>query len=69
MSTIDFLKRCHGRVCIELPDGRKLTGQFRTDLLSPSAVSAYFYGDLYDMSIPISLIIEVASIAEQTLAS
>lgn len=69
MSPVDFLQRCHGRVCIELPDGRMLTGQFRTDILSPAAVSAYFFGDLYDMSIPIGLIVEITNLPQQTLAS
>ena len=56
MSTPDFLRTCHGDVRIRLTDGSSYTGRFRTDILSPTAMSAYFYGDERHISLPIHLV-------------
>jgi hypothetical protein len=63
MTTQDFLQRCHGDVRIQLTDGSCRTGHFRTDILSPEAVSAYFHGDERDISLPIDLIASIESLA------
>ena len=41
---------------IYLTDGTTHTGHFRTDILTPSSLSAYFFGDDHDMSLPIHLV-------------
>jgi hypothetical protein len=69
MSIGEFLKNCHGEVCIHLTDGSSCTGHFRTDILSPQAVSAYFYGNDRDLSLPIAIVERIDHIAEARLAS
>ena len=56
MAIVDFLPRVHGRVRITLADGSIHTGHFRTDLLSPTILAAYFHGDERDISLPIAAI-------------
>jgi hypothetical protein len=50
----EFMPRAAGRVRIRLCDGSVHTGSFRTDILSASALSVYFYGDAHDISLPIA---------------
>lgn len=50
----DFIPRAGGRVRIQLCDGSVHTGSFRTDILSASALSVYFYGDAHNISLPIA---------------
>ncbi len=69
MSIGDFLKNCHGEVCITLTDGAVCTGHFRTDIVSPEAVSAYFYGNDRDISLPIALIASIEHLPEAAIAS
>jgi hypothetical protein len=69
MSIGEFLKNCHGDVCIHLTDGSHHTGRFRTDILSPHAVSAYFFGDVRDLSLPIGLVESIEHLPEAALAS
>ena len=69
MAIEDFLPHSHGGVRIRLQDGSTHTGRFRTELLGPSAVSAYFYGDARDLSLPISLIVSIESLGDLQLAS
>lgn len=64
-----FMRRCHGRVRIALVDGSVHTGRFRTDILSASALSAYFYGDARDMSLPLDLIVSIEPLAQDRIAS
>ena len=64
MSNYEFCRKAHGRVAIALSDGTSHTGRFREDLLSPSALSAYFYGDRHDLSLPIDAILRVESVAD-----
>lgn len=54
---------------MSLTDGGVFTGSFRTDILSSSAVSVYFYGDESDISLPISLIASVESLGLELVAS
>jgi hypothetical protein len=63
MAIDSFLRRCSGHVCIHLSDGSVHTGRFRTDLLSPEALSAYFHGDERDISLPIHLIDRIDAVA------
>jgi hypothetical protein len=56
MSIGEFLHTCHGEVSIHLSDGSSCTAHFRTDILSPDAVSAYFYGNNRDLSLPIAIV-------------
>jgi hypothetical protein len=63
MSISDLLVRSSGPVRIRLSDGSVHTGRFRTDILSERAVSAFFYGDVRDMSLPVSMIDEVEAVA------
>jgi hypothetical protein len=62
MAIDDFLPYAYGDVRIRLSDGSVHTGHFRTDLLSPSILSAYFYGDARDISLPIDAIETIESI-------
>ncbi len=50
----EFMPRATGRVRIRLCDGSIHTGSFRTDILSESALSVYFYGDVHDISLPVA---------------
>jgi hypothetical protein len=56
MSIGEFLQNCQGEVRIRLSDGATYTGHFRTDILGPSAMSAYFHGNERDLSLPIHLV-------------
>ena len=62
MPITEFVPRANGRVRINLCDGTTHTGHFRTDILSTSAISAYFYGDAHDISLPIADIVSMESI-------
>lgn len=62
MSIHELLPKAHGHVSIGLTDGSSHTGRFREDILSPSAMAVYFYGDRHDMSLPIDAIVCVDSI-------
>jgi hypothetical protein len=64
MAIVDFLPRAYGRVRIHLADGSVHTGHFRTDLLNPSILSAYFFGDARDISLPIDAIDAIESLTE-----
>jgi hypothetical protein len=64
MAIVDFLPRAHGRVRIHLADGSVHTGSFRTDLLSPDILSAYFFGDARDISLPIDWIDTIEALPE-----
>lgn len=65
----EFLRRCHGRVRITLVDGSVHTGRFRTDILGPSALSAFFHGDVRDMSLPIGLITSLEMLGHERIVS
>jgi len=66
----EFLHRARsGRVRITLSDGQIHTGSFRTDLLSASALSAFFFGDERPMSLVIDNVIACEALANETLAS
>jgi len=65
MSNFEFLPKAHGRVSIVLIDGTTHTGHFREDILSASALSAYFFGDRHDMSLPLDAIVHVDSLREE----
>ncbi len=63
MSTTDFMQvAAADHVRIRLNDGQEFTGHFRTDILTPSALSAYFYGDQRDLSLPIEAVAAVEPI-------
>ena len=58
MHISEFLDRAAAtRVRITLADGQVHTGQFRTDLLSANALSAYFFGDIRPLSLAIDDIV------------
>jgi len=65
----DFLPRAHGHVRIHLRDGSIHTGRFRTDILSETALSAFFHGDTRDISLPLDAIVAVESLDILQLAS
>ncbi len=69
MSTNEFLRNCHGEVRIQLTSGATHTGYFRTDILSSEAISAYFYGNERDISLPIGLVASIEHLAEDAIAS
>jgi hypothetical protein len=69
MAIEEFLKHCRGAVRITLADGSAQNGRFRTDIVTPTALSAYFYGDDHDMSLPIHLIDTIQHIEEAAIAS
>ncbi len=69
MAILEFLPQASGRVRIRLDDGSVHTGRFRTDILSERAMSAYFYGEVRDISLPIDLIVSIESLEELALAS
>ncbi|BDE05816.1 hypothetical protein WPS_10920 [Vulcanimicrobium alpinum] len=56
MAIDEFLPRAAGHVRIRLSDGSVHTGEFRTDILGPTAISAFFRGDARDISLPIEMI-------------
>jgi len=63
VSIEDFMRTADGPVRIRLRDGSSHTGRFRTDILAPSALSAYFYGDAHDMSLPIDAVVGIEALA------
>jgi hypothetical protein len=65
----DFLPRAHGHVRIHLCDGSVHTGRFRTDILSETALSAFFHGDARDISLPLDAILTIESLDALQLAS
>jgi hypothetical protein len=66
----EFLHRARsGRVRITLDDGGVHTGSFRTDLLSPNALSAFFFGDERPMSLVIDHVVACEAMANEALAS
>jgi hypothetical protein len=69
MSNPDFLRNCYGEVRINLTDGATYTGRFRTDILTPNAISAYFYGNERDISLPIGLVASIEHLEEHAIAS
>ena len=62
MSINEFIARAEGSVRIHLTDGTTHTGHFRTDILTPTALSAYFFGDDHDMSLPIYLVDKIETL-------
>jgi len=69
MAILEFLPRASGYVRMRLTDGSVHTGHFRTDILSPSALSVYFFGDVRDLSLPIADIDTIDELDELELAS
>jgi len=70
MKIDEFLHRARaGRVRIALADGQSFTGSFRTDILSTSALSAYFFGDVRDLSLSIDDIVSVDALHHEEMAS
>ena len=65
MSNCDFLRSCYGEVRIHLTGGASYTGHFRTDILTPNAISAYFYGNERDISLPIGLVDSIEHLEEE----
>ncbi len=65
----EFIARANGRVRIELTDGSVHTGRFRTDILSKTALSAFFIGDVRDISLPIDMIARLDHLDELRYAS
>ena len=65
MSVQDFMRNAEGPVRIRLTDGSTHTGHFRTDILTPSALSAYFHGDARDMSLPIEAVLEIEALKQE----
>jgi hypothetical protein len=69
MPILEFLPQAHGYVRIHLRDGSIHTGRFRTDILSETALSAYFEGDARDISLPVDAILTVEPVESLPLAS
>ncbi len=69
MAILEFLPRASGHVRMRLTDGSVYTGHFRTDILSSSALSVYFYGDVRDLSLPIADIDTIEEFDDLQLAS
>ncbi len=70
MKIHEFLHRARsGRVRIVLADGQIDTGEFRTDILRESAISAFFYGDTRPLSVPIEDVISVEALSAERVAS
>lgn len=70
MKINEFLHRARsGRVRITLVDGQVHTGQFRTDILSRHALSAYFFGDVRPLSLAIDDIVACDMVAAESVAS
>lgn len=60
----EFIARASGRVRIELTDGSVHTGRFRTDILSRTALSVFFIGEVRDISLPIDMITGMEPLGE-----
>jgi hypothetical protein len=58
-----------GRVRITLRDGQVHTGQFRTDILSKNALSAFFFGDVRPLSLSIGEVRSIEALPAESLAS
>jgi hypothetical protein len=70
MKINEFLHRARsGRVRITLADGQIHTGSFRTDILSATALSAYFFGDIRPLSLAIEEIIGCEALPAEAYAS
>jgi hypothetical protein len=70
MKTNEFLHRARaGRVRITLADGQVHTGSFRTDILSATALSAFFFGDERPMSLIIDSVVTCEALANEAIAS
>ncbi len=70
MKINEFLHRARaGRVRVTLADGQTHTGMFRTDLLSPHALSAYFFGDIRPLALPIDDIEACEALPAEAFAS
>ncbi len=70
MKIHEFLHRARaGRVRITLSDGQVHTGQFRTDLLSTNALSAYFFGDIRPLSLAIDDVVVCDALQAESVAS
>ena len=70
MKINEFLHRARaGRVRITLADGQVQTGSFRTDILSPHALSAFFHGDERPMSLCIDDVVSCEALANEAIAS
>lgn len=65
MSVQEFIPNARGHVRIRLVDGTVHTGRFRTDILTSTALSAYFHGDTRDMSLPIEAVVEIESLRNE----
>jgi hypothetical protein len=66
----EFLHRARANhVRITLADGQVHTGSFRTDILSASALSAYFFGDIRPLSLAIDDIVTCEALAAESVAS
>jgi hypothetical protein len=70
VNTSTFLPLAHlGPVRIVLDDGQIHTGNFRTDILSERAVSAFFFGDVRPLSLPIDGIVSIEALATSDTGS
>jgi hypothetical protein len=70
MKINEFLHRARsGRVRIVLRDGQVHTGQFRTDILSQNAISAFFFGDIRPLSLPIDDVVSIEALLAERVAS
>ncbi len=70
MKINEFLHRARaGRVRITLTDGAVHTGSFRTDILGPTALSAYFFGDIRPLSLAIDDVIACDALPAEAFAS
>ncbi len=66
MSTQEFLRDADGPVRIQLADGSVHTGYFRTDILTPTAISAFFHGDVRDMSLAIDAVVRIEALRSES---
>ncbi len=70
MTINEFLYRARsGRVRITLTDGQVHTGHFRTDILSVNALSAFFFGEVRPLSLPIHTVVSIEALAADKIAS
>lgn len=70
MKIHEFLHRSRAeRVLITLANGEMHSGSFRTDILSQSALAAYFFGDIRPLMLWIDEIVACEALAADVLAS
>ncbi len=70
MKIHEFLHRARAeRVQITLTDGAVHTGSFRTDILGPTALSAYFFGDIRPLSLSIDDVVACEALPSEAVAS